>query len=86
WSGAWSLRQLDEQHNALLPAVQFPECPHPTTVVALTHPGYWPRNVISRRYMGPRHGPLSGRAAEEALLQDGVQYSGYVASQPGTHA
>jgi hypothetical protein len=85
WSGVRSLRQLDEQHNALLPGVQFAECPRPTTVVALTHPGYWPRNVISRRYMSRRNGLLSGRAAEEALLQDGVQDSGYSATLPGTN-
>jgi hypothetical protein len=85
WSDAKSLRQLDEQRVALLPTIQFPGCPHPTTTVALTHPGYWPRNVISRRYMSQRHGPLSGRAAETALLQDGVQYSGSIASRPATN-
>jgi hypothetical protein len=86
WSGAKSLRQLDERRQALLRDIQFPGCPHPTTVVALTHPGYWPRNVISRRYMSQGHGPLSGRDAEEALLQDGVQYSNLIASEPATNA
>lgn len=80
WSGAKALRKLDEQNKAVLPQVQFSECPHPTTVVALTHPGYWPRNVISRQYNSGRYGPLSGRVAEEALLRDGVKHSGYIAA------
>ena len=83
WSGVTSLRQLDEQHIALLPRVQFVGCSHPTSVVALTHPSYWPRNVINRRYTSQRDGLLSGGAAEAALLRDGVRSSDYTASLAG---
>jgi hypothetical protein len=75
WSGDESLHALDEHRTALLPSVQFKDCPHPTTAIALTHPGYWPRNVIARRY-----GQLEGGEAEHALLRAGVQCSGYTAS------
>ena len=74
WSGDRSLRALDMHRTALLPSVQFKDCPHPTTVVALTHPSYWPRNVINRRY-----GLLERDSAERALLSDGVRCSGYTA-------
>ncbi|MEO7074196.1 MAG: hypothetical protein ABI068_02705 [Ktedonobacterales bacterium] len=75
WSGDRSLRGLDEHNTALLPSVQFNECPHSTTVVALNHPGFWPRNVITRRYES-----FQGAEAEHALLRAGVQCSGYTAS------
>ena len=54
-------------------AILLRGCSHPTVVVALNHPGFWPRNVINRRY-----GSLVGAEAEHALLRAGVQRSGFV--------
>lgn len=85
WSGSRSLRKLDELHTALLPSAQFADCPHPTTVVALTHPTFWPPNVARRRFISSHNGLLSGAEAEHELLRDGVHCSGYIATPADEH-
>lgn len=67
WSGVRTLIAIDKQQVALAPAVLFPNCPEPITVVALTHPAYRRLNVQSRMY-----GDLCGDAAEVRLLLDAL--------------
>ncbi len=71
WMGLRTLQEMDQRGVALLDAVRFPDVPHVTTVVALTHPANRAPNVRRRRYQG-----LEGDAAEQALLHDALKQAG----------
>lgn len=71
WAGVRRLLELDRREAALVSPVRFPDVPHPTTVVALTHPANRGPNVLRRRYHG-----LCGDAAEQALLHDALERVG----------
>ncbi len=68
WMGLHTLQEMDQRGVALVDAVRFPDVPHATAVVALTHPANRTPNVRRRRYQG-----LEGDAAELALLQDALK-------------
>jgi hypothetical protein len=67
WSGAKTLRDIDQLKVALVHPVEFPGVSHATAVVALTHPANRPPNVKRRRYQGQ-----GGDAAEMLLLHDAL--------------
>lgn len=71
WRGARHLSDLDARGAALVYPVRFPGMPHPTAVVALTHPANRGPNVSRRRY-----GDASGHVAELSLVRDGLLASG----------
>ena len=71
WRGARHLSDVDERGGALVYPVRFPGMPHPTAVVALTHPANRGPNVLRRRY-----GAATGVVAEQALIRDGLLASG----------
>lgn len=68
WAGARTTCELDERGVALVPHVQFPGLPHPTAMVALTHPAIWAPNARRRAFDNK-----TGTSAERALLQAGVK-------------
>jgi uracil-DNA glycosylase len=67
WRTATSAAALDACNAALLTPVWLAGVPHPTTLVALTHPAQRPLNVGRRRYRR-----LVGDAAERALLREAL--------------
>lgn len=76
WAGARTTRNLDVRGTALVPDIHFPHVPHPTTVVALTHPAIWASNVRWRCYSSGDT-TYEGAAAEKALLRDGVAHCAF---------
>lgn len=63
WTGKPRFPDLDAAECALMYPVQFPDVPHPTAVVALTHAALRGSNVHRRWY-----GDKRGDAAELALI------------------
>lgn len=68
WAGMRTLCEMDRRGVGLVGPIHFPATPHPTVVVALTHPANRAPNVQRRWYQG-----LEGDAAEQALLRDALE-------------
>jgi hypothetical protein len=63
-----TLGEMDRHGVGLVGPLSFPGTPHPTIVVALTHPANRAPNLKRRWYKG-----CEGDAAEQALLQGALE-------------
>jgi uracil-DNA glycosylase len=68
WADVRTLGEIDRRGVGLVGPIRFPSTPHPTVVVALTHPANRAPNVKRRWYQG-----LKGDAAEQALLRAALE-------------